>query len=116
MFTVFVVFVAIIAVLLILVVLIQNSKGGGLTGEFGSAGASQMFGVQRTTDLIEKITWGLVGTLAVLALVSHLFIGAPQEAGINSVNVTKAQSKATPVLPAAPPANTAPAATPAPAK
>jgi preprotein translocase subunit SecG len=109
MFTVFVILVTILAVLLILAVLIQNSKGGGLAGEFGGSGANQMFGVQRTTDLLEKITWGLAGGLAVLALVSHLFIGTPDENRIESVNVQKAQGKATPApLPAAP-------ATPAPA-
>lgn len=113
MFTVFIILVAIIAILLILVVLVQNSKGGGLAGEFGGMGATQMFGVKRTTDLLEKITWGLVGALAVLALVSHLFIGTPQESqGINSVNVEKAQSRSLPATPGPAP-TTQPAAKPA---
>ncbi len=108
MFTGFVVLIAIIAVLLILVVLIQNSKGGGLSSEYGGAGATQMFGVQKTTDLLEKITWGLGGAMALLALISHLFLGTPQEqSGINSVNVEKAATKTlpaapTPAIPAAP--------------
>ena len=54
MFTVFIVVIAIIAVLLVLIVLVQNSKGGGLAGEFGGSGASQMFGVKQTTDLLER--------------------------------------------------------------
>ena len=115
MFTGFVVLIAIIAVLLILVVLVQNSKGGGLAGEFGGSSASQMFGVKKTTDLLEQITWGLGGAMALLALVSHIFIGTPQEqSGINSVNVEKAASKSLPVQ-AAPKAApvAAPAATPA---
>jgi len=37
-----------ICVLLVLVVLSQNSKGGGLSGQFGGAGASQLMGVNRT--------------------------------------------------------------------
>jgi preprotein translocase subunit SecG len=110
MFTVFIVIIAIIAVLLILLVLVQNSKGGGLAGEFGGSGATQMFGVKRTTDLLEQITWGLAGAMATLALVSNLFIGTPSaDAGINSVNVEKANSRS---LPAAP----APSTTPAPAQ
>jgi len=110
MFTVFIVLIAIIAVLLILIVLVQNSKGGGLAGEFGGSGASQMFGVKRTTDLLEQITWGLAGTMAILAIISNLFIGTPQtNSGINSVNVDKANTRS---LPAAP----APTTTPAPAQ
>ncbi|MFN4147417.1 MAG: preprotein translocase subunit SecG [Runella sp.] len=119
MFTVFIVVMALIAVLLILVVLVQNAKGGGLAGEFGGSGATQMFGVKRTTDLLEQITWGLAGAMAVLALVSHLFIGTPDaEQGINSVNVEKAQGRSLPAAPAtpapAPPAQSQP--TPAPAQ
>ncbi|MEZ4902910.1 MAG: preprotein translocase subunit SecG [Spirosomataceae bacterium] len=113
MFTVFIVLIAIIAVLLVLIVLVQNSKGGGLAGEFGGSGASQMFGVKRTTDLLEQITWGLAGAMALLALVSNLFIGTPQtNSGINSVNVDKANTRS---LPAAP-APTTPSTTPAPAQ
>lgn len=112
MFTVFTVLIGIIAVLLIGIVLIQNSKGGGLAGEFGGAGATQMFGVKKTTDLLEQITWGLAGGMAILALASHMFIGEPEAAGgIKSVNVEKAQTKALPTAPVAP----APAAQPAPA-
>jgi preprotein translocase subunit SecG len=100
MFTVFTVLIGIIAVLLIGVVLIQNSKGGGLAGEFGGSGATQMFGVQKTTDLLEKITWGLAGAMSILALVSNLFIGSPTQEGVNSVNVDKAQAKSVPTAPA----------------
>ncbi len=106
MFTVFTVLIGIIAVLLIGVVLIQNSKGGGLAGEFGGNSATQMFGVQKTTDLLEKITWGLAGAMSILALVSNLFISSPTSEGINSVNVEKAQTKSVAPLskPAIPPA------------
>lgn len=115
MFTVFIVVIAIIAVLLVLIVLVQNSKGGGLAGEFGGSGASQMFGVKQTTDLLEQITWGLAGAMALLALVSHLFIGEPQAAGgINSVNVEKANQRSLPAAPA--PTTPAPATTPTPAQ
>ncbi|MFN8345164.1 MAG: preprotein translocase subunit SecG [Spirosomataceae bacterium] len=115
MFTVFIVIIAIIAVLLVLIVLVQNAKGGGLAGEFGGSGATQMFGVKRTTDLLEQITWGLAGAMALLALVSNLFIGTPQaSSGINSVNVEKANSRSLPAAPA--PTTPAPSTTPAPAQ
>ncbi len=61
----------VVAILLILVVLLQNSKGGGLTSQF--SGASQLIGARQTTDLLEKVTWGLVITLFVVSLGSAAF-------------------------------------------
>lgn len=60
--------IIILAVLLGLVVLAQNPKGGGLATGF--TGASQIGGVQRTADFMEKSTWTLAGTLMLLCLVS----------------------------------------------
>lgn len=55
----------IICVALGLFVLIQNPKGGGLaTGGSGS----NMFGVQRTGDVLEKGTWILLALVVVLTL------------------------------------------------
>lgn len=48
-----------------LFVLIQNPKGGGLAN--GSSG-SNMFGVQRTGDVLEKGTWTLLTVVVVLSL------------------------------------------------
>ena len=56
------------AILLILVVLAQNSKGGGLTEQFGGSSSSQLIGVKRTGDLLEKVTWGLALLIMVLAV------------------------------------------------
>jgi preprotein translocase subunit SecG len=52
--------------LLILVVYVQNPKGGGLSADFG--GASQLGGVQRTNELIDKLTWGLATAIVVFSL------------------------------------------------
>jgi len=60
--------ILIVCGLLALVVLAQNPKGGGLASGF--TGASQIGGVQRTADFLEKSTWTLSGTLMVLCLVS----------------------------------------------
>lgn len=60
--------IIILAVLLALVVLAQNPKGGGLAAGF--TGASQIGGVQRTADFMEKATWTLASALMVLCLVS----------------------------------------------
>jgi preprotein translocase subunit SecG len=46
------------AILLVLVVLAQNSKGGGLSSQFGGSGASNLIGVKKTGDVLERLTWG----------------------------------------------------------
>ena len=108
-----IILIAIIAVLLILVVLIQNSKGGGLSSEFSGAGTSQMFGVKKTTDLLEQITWGLASAVILISLASYIVVGGSNDGGgIRSVNIDKAQNTVVPggnIAPA--PGATAPAAT-----
>ena len=80
-----------ICVLLVLVVLSQNSKGGGLSGQFGGAGASQLMGVKRTGDLLEKLTWGFAIALVVLTLASHMVIDRNNTAtSVRSVNQERA--------------------------
>ncbi len=112
-----IILVAIVAVLLILVVLVQNSKGGGLSSEFSGSGSSQMFGVKKTTDLLEQITWGLAGAIIVISLVSYVMVGnSSDNSVINSVNIERAQKTSVPTSPVAPlpgqaTEGTAPAAT-----
>ena len=66
MLIVLVILVVIVCALLGLIVLIQNPKGGGLSSNFSSS--SQLMGVQKTGDFLEKGTWVLAITLMVLAL------------------------------------------------
>jgi len=73
MFTLISIPIVVAAVLLILVVLIQNPKGGGIASNF-SAG-NNIMGVKRTTDFIEKLTWGLAIGIIVLTLSSNAFVG-----------------------------------------
>ena len=54
------------SVLMCFVVLIQNSKGGGLASSF--AASNQIMGVRKTTDFIEKLTWGLAVFMVVLSI------------------------------------------------
>ncbi|MBR9998794.1 MAG: preprotein translocase subunit SecG [Cyclobacteriaceae bacterium] len=85
--------IAVTAVLLVLVVLAQNSKGGGLSSQFGGSGSSQLMGVKRTTDLMEKITWGLAIVLVILTLSTNLIIQEPVSEGFTSPNVERAQDR-----------------------
>ena len=57
MYLLFVVLIVLAAILMCFVVLVQNSKGGGLSSSFASS--NQIMGVRKTTDFIEKLTWGL---------------------------------------------------------
>jgi len=56
------------SVLLVLVILAQNSKGGGLTSQFGGSTASNIIGVKKTGDLLEKLTWSFIIAIMVLTL------------------------------------------------
>lgn len=64
--------IVIASILLTLVVLVQNSKGGGLAANFASGNAT--FGVRQTADFLEKLTWGLAGTILVLCVVATFLI------------------------------------------
>lgn len=61
-------------VLLMVVVLIQNPKGGGVDATFGGSAANQMFGAAKSTDFIEKLTWGLATSLFVLCIVTAIIV------------------------------------------
>lgn len=67
----------IVCVLLMMVVLVQNPKGGGIDSTFGGSQANQIMGASRSTDFIEKLTWGLAIALFVLCILTSLAIGGP---------------------------------------
>ena len=67
MYTLFVILIVIAAVLMIGIVLIQESKGGGLSTSF--AQYNQIGGVRKTTDFIEKATWGLAAAMVIISVV-----------------------------------------------
>lgn len=91
------------------VVLIQNPKGGGLSGNVGGI-SNQFMGVKQTTDVLEKGTWLFAAIIAVLALLSTLFLkggtgAATEDSLLQKVN-TNSSAPAAPA-PAANPATTA---------
>ena len=69
-FTIFLVLITIVCFLLIIVIMVQNPKGGGLSSSLG--GSTQMGGVQKTTDFLDKSTWTLATILILLILLSSL--------------------------------------------
>lgn len=66
--------IAINCILLMGVVLIQNPKGGGVDSTFGGGTANNLFGASKSTDLIEKITWGLAIALFVLCIITAIIV------------------------------------------
>ncbi|BAU56124.1 preprotein translocase subunit SecG [Mucilaginibacter gotjawali] len=99
----------IVCVLLVLIVLIQNPKGGGLSSNFSSS--SQLMGVQKTGDFLEKGTWGLAIILIVLSMAINVAVKGGTQTTVNKFKEqTEGASK--PVTPAAAPVSF-PAQTPA---
>lgn len=94
MFILIIGLIVVVCLLLILVVLAQNSKGGGLSSQFGGGGAgSQLIGVKKTGDLLERVTWGLAIALVVLTLSSYFVMPTQTGQTRESINVQSAQEK-----------------------
>lgn len=68
MYLILVSLMVIAALLMCFIVLIQNSKGGGLASGFASS--NQIMGVRKTTDFLEKATWGLAVFMLVVSILS----------------------------------------------
>jgi len=98
------------AALIIGIILIQNPKGGGLASNFSSS--NQMFGVQRTSEGVEKLTWIFAAVILVVSLVASSYNGAStvgtgkveaKDAKINElINAPAAKGNTAPAAPAAP--------------
>lgn len=72
-FSIFLILITVICFLLVVVIMVQNPKGGGLSSSLG--GSTQIGGVQKTTDFLDKSTWTLGGILILLILFSSLSFG-----------------------------------------
>ena len=66
-YTLFVVLIVLVAILMIGIVLIQESKGGGLSSNFSASNA--IMGVRKTTDVVEKTTWGLAIAMVLFSII-----------------------------------------------
>ena len=91
MYLLLVVLLALAAVLMCFVVLVQNSKGGGLSSAFASS--NQIMGVRKTTDFIEKLTWGLAVFMVVVSVAASYVI--PSQTGNSSVIMDRAVKEQT---------------------
>lgn len=107
-FSIFLVLITIVCFLLIVVIMVQNPKGGGLSSTLG--GSTQMGGVQKTTDFLDKSTWTLAIALIALILLSSLsFTGSLSDSDSKIIDNTEAAAPAPSTQPAVPVTPAAPA-------
>ncbi len=72
MYVLLIVLMVFVSVLMCGIVMIQNSKGGGLASSFASS--NQIMGVRKTTDFVEKFTWGCAIAMVVLSVATAYFL------------------------------------------
>lgn len=72
MYSLIIAIVILASILMCGIVLIQESKGGGLASSFASS--NQVMGVRKTTDFLEKATWGLAIAMVVFSILSVAFV------------------------------------------
>lgn len=97
-FSIFLVLITIVCFLLVVVIMVQNPKGGGLSSTLG--GSTQMGGVQKTTDFLDKSTWTLATVLIALILLSSLsFTGTLSDTDSKIIDNTQTAAPVAPVTP-----------------
>lgn len=91
MFAVLIGIIIVLAVFLVLVILGQNSKGG-VGAAFGGS-ASQIMGVTKTGNILEKATWVLASLILVLSLASSAFHSTSSPSQFSSPNIENARKQ-----------------------
>lgn len=91
MYLLLIILIVIAAVLMCFIVMIQNSKGGGLASGFSSS--NQIMGVRKTTDFLEKTTWGLAAFMVVLSVATAYVLPRNTNATEGSVIMEQAQQE-----------------------
>jgi preprotein translocase subunit SecG len=77
MYLFLVILMVVAAILMCFIVLIQNSKGGGLASGFSSS--NEILGVRKTTDVLEKLTWGLAVFMVVASIATAYVMPSASE-------------------------------------
>jgi len=92
MISLIIILIVLACVILAFFILVQNPKGGGLSGTFGSM-SSQVMGVKQSTDVMEKGTWMLISIIGGLSVISVMFFQKP-EGGVNKGSKATQQKSA----------------------
>ena len=100
MLTILLILIIVACLLLTLLVLIQNPKGG-IAANF--VAPSQIMGVKRSTDVVEKATWILAIALIVLSLASNFARPSGEQEVTGTESRIKDNIEGTTAMPATPP-------------
>lgn len=98
MLILFLILILLASVIISFFILVQNPKGGGLSGSIAGF-STQFMGVKQTTDVLEKGTWILAVAIAILSIVSPVFISGTGSDS-NEPNLRPNSTQSAPVTPA----------------
>lgn len=90
----FLILILLSAIVLGFIILVQNPKGGGLSGNIAGL-SNQFMGVKQTTDVLEKGTWIFAAIIALLCLLSPIFMTGETATNndiLNKVNTNQGTS------------------------
>ena len=90
----FLILILLSAIILGFIILVQNPKGGGLSGNIAGL-SNQFMGVKQTTDVLEKGTWIFAAVIALLCLISPVFMSSGTATNndiLNKVNTNQGTS------------------------
>ncbi|MDB5232604.1 MAG: protein-export rane protein [Chitinophagaceae bacterium] len=104
----FLILIILASLVLGFIILVQNPKGGGLSGSIAGFN-NQFMGVKQTTDVLEKGTWIFAAIIAILCIVSTIFLKGAAPAGTTD---TKILQEVNPNVNRTAPANQQPATNP----
>lgn len=82
MYTLFTIILILISLLLSAVILVQSSKGGGLSA--GLSSSNQVMGVRKTTEGLEKLTWGFGAGLMVFVLMASFSLPSSSQQAVST--------------------------------
>ena len=91
----FLILIILSSVIIAFFILIQNPKGGGLSGSIAGFN-TQFMGVKQTTDVLEKGTWIMAVLIAVLTVLSPIFISHGSNGGGVERNIRPNQTNTAP--------------------
>ena len=114
LFTILTILIVIASVLLVLVVLLQNGTGDSFASNF--VAGNQTFGVRRTADILEKVSWGLVTFIVVISIVTAFTLGTNGTEMDVTNQIENVATQSQPEFPTAPIQQEAPTAPAAPAE
>lgn len=83
LYTLCIILILIASILVILAVLVQSPKSG-MAANFGAS--NQVMGVRETTNFLEKFTWTMAISIAVLSLVATVAMGGGTYEGNSEIS------------------------------